>query len=120
MAKKRNGELSNRVSRAIEQYDEEHQEDLYNAVPERKVEVEEKKNFFLMAWDKLGKTGQVIALVAGILTGLTSIKPYAEDVWYFGVKFIHSIENTDGNTEKIAKLNKYNEVLTSILKMDVY
>jgi len=110
--RKRNGEHSGRVRKAIETYNPEEQEDLYEAT--------NKKNFMVNAWDKLGKTGQVIALVAGILTGLTTLKPYAEDVWKFCVKFVSSIENTEGNTEKIIKLAKYNEVLTSILKMELY
>jgi hypothetical protein len=113
MGTRKKGEHSGRVKKAIESYDQEEQEDLYDAV-------DEKKNFIVEAWDKIGKTGQVIALVAGILTGLTTIKPYAEDVWNFGIKFVHSIEYTEDNTEQIKKLNKYNEVLTSILKMELY
>jgi hypothetical protein len=114
MSEKRRGEHSSRVKRAIESYDPEEQENLYETCEPQK------KNFVLDLWDKLGKTGQVLTLVAGILTALTTIKPYALDVYNFSVKFVHSIENTDVNTENIKKLKKYNEVLTSILKMELY
>ena len=99
---------SDKIKQAMEQYNDEHPDDVI--VPK------EEKNFVVKLWDKLGKTGQVIALVAGILTGITTIKPYAEDGFKYIGKFISSIEHNEENTSKIKDLEKYNEVTSSILK----
>ena len=107
---------SDRVKMALEEYNNQH--------PDNPIVVElpetDDRNPIIKIWDRIGKTGQVIALVAGILTGLTTIKPYVEDVVSFTGDFINSVNVTRGNTNRIEKLEKSNEVNMSITKSQLH
>jgi hypothetical protein len=104
---------SDRIAEALKEYNQQHPNDPI-AQPEQ--EPTDDRNFFVKAWDRLGKTGQVIALVAGILTGLTTIKPYIQNAWNFMGNFVYAVDNVEQNSHRIQELEKYNEVTSSILK----
>tara|TARA_R110002126_G_scaffold114846_1_gene253585 strand:+ start:2636 stop:3163 length:528 start_codon:yes stop_codon:yes gene_type:complete len=107
---------SDRIKMALEEYNDQHPD---NPIIEHTPEKDD-RNPIIKLWDKIGKTGQVIALVAGILTGLTTIKPYVEDGITFMGDFIYSVETTRDNTNRIVKLEKSNEVNMSITKSQLH
>jgi hypothetical protein len=107
---------SDRIKQALDEYNQQHPD---NPIVES-IPVKDDRNPIVKLWDKIGKTGQVIALVAGILTGLTTIKPYAEDAITFMGDFVYSVETTRKNTERIIKLEKSNEVNMSITKSQLH
>jgi hypothetical protein len=113
-----NGEHSNRVQRAVTEYNEQHPEEA--DIKNEKAAVEPEGNVITRSWEKIGRTGQVIALVAGILTGLTTIRPYIEDAVSFMGDFIYSVETTRNNTYRIDKLEKATEVNMSITKSSLH
>ncbi len=107
---------SDRIKQALDEYNEQHPDNPIIETTPKKDGV----NPIVRLWGNIGKTGQVIALVAGILTGLTTIKPYIDDGVTFIGNFIYSVETTRDNTERIIKLEKSNEVNMSITKSQLH
>lgn len=102
-----------RIKESIAKYNEENPDDAISIPAEG-------KNFITSAWDKLGKTGQVITLVVTILTGLTALKPYVVGTYEFFRSFVYAVDNVESNTKRIEELEKYGEVTSAILKSVLY